>query len=111
MKYTVPATLVVTTAALGNLPLSINVAASETDGTIATVVDDELVVDVTTLVGEIERLSRHTNEPLTVRTQRNETPFDTVVAATRTHASPRLAADTMPTPESSITSRTAEPIR
>ena len=38
MKYTVPATLAVTTAALGNLPLSMSVADNDTDGTKAAVV-------------------------------------------------------------------------
>ena len=39
MKYTMPATLDVTTAALGNAPLSRNVVANETDGTTASVVE------------------------------------------------------------------------
>ena len=55
MKYTVPATLEVTTAALGNVPLSRNVAANETVGTTATVVggatDVVVIDDVVVVVG------------------------------------------------------------
>ena len=53
MKYTVPETLAVTNAALGNVPLSINVAANETVGTTATVVEgatDVVVVVVVVVV-------------------------------------------------------------
>ena len=52
MKYTVPATLEVTTAALGNVPLSRNVAANDTVGTTATVVGGAMdVVVVVVVVG------------------------------------------------------------
>ena len=51
MKYTVPATLVVTTAALGNLLLSINVAANDTDGTKTAVVGEAgMVIGVAGMV-------------------------------------------------------------
>jgi hypothetical protein len=50
MKYTVPATLVVTTAALGNLLLSINVAANDTDGTKTAVVGVVVGIVIATLV-------------------------------------------------------------
>ena len=45
MKYTVPATLAVTTAALGNLLLSMSVADKDTDGTKTAVVDVAGMVD------------------------------------------------------------------
>jgi hypothetical protein len=60
MKYTVPAILVVTTAALGNLLLSMSVADNETDGTKTAVVGvaDRVVVGVAdrVVVGVADRV-------------------------------------------------------
>ena len=63
MKYTMPATLVVTTTALGNVEPVMNVAANDTVGTTATVVEGATDVDDVVVVVGVGALRQR--KPLT----------------------------------------------
>ena len=65
MKYTVPATLVVTTDALGNVDPVMNVAANETVGTTATVVEGVMGVVVLAVVVVVVIGTLRQRNPLT----------------------------------------------